>query len=321
MKVLGVITTMLALALSVAAQTVVVGTGNPDVDVPAVQAAVDGGGEVLLRGHFSFDRPPTIPTALDGLPPAMVLVSRTVSISGGPEATIEAGTCPFYIEAPGASVTIKNLRFIHPTSDAILVYAVAGLTIASCKIEGLMPAGGSGSGIALLTIDAIPTPTQPGHPENISGRLVIANNDMDLAGGTPSDIALGIVIFSVGVSPDREVDIYISGNHIRNVTEPAVNMRRVGGRAHVENNVLSTGPISVGAGEVIRVANIGSFVIAHNSIHCEWLNPGSVGVGVLSQVPEWPMEHAVVIDNEVIMSLPDGTEFTPFSAGIDIRGF
>ena len=93
---------------SAAAQAVVVGTGNPDIDVPAVQAAVDQGGDVVLKGHFSFDRPPTIPTAtalLGGF--AMVLVSRAVTISGGRDengnlrdedgemTTIEGGSTPF----------------------------------------------------------------------------------------------------------------------------------------------------------------------------------------------------------------------------------
>src|SRR6516164_10231020 len=59
----------LALSASAAAQTVVVGTGNPDIDVPAVQAAVDQGGDVVLKGHFSFDRSPTIPTNPAGEPP------------------------------------------------------------------------------------------------------------------------------------------------------------------------------------------------------------------------------------------------------------
>ena len=44
---------------TVAAQTVVVGTGDPDIDIAAVQAAVDRGGAVALRGRFSFDNPPT----------------------------------------------------------------------------------------------------------------------------------------------------------------------------------------------------------------------------------------------------------------------
>ena len=44
-----VITVAIALAASVLAEaTVVIGTGNPDVDVPAVQAAVNLGGEVVF---------------------------------------------------------------------------------------------------------------------------------------------------------------------------------------------------------------------------------------------------------------------------------
>lgn len=92
------------LAANAAAQTVVVGTGNPDVDVPAVQAAVDRGGEVILKGHFSFRRDPavTIATALLpwGYPPnATILVSKAVAISGTLDgndeiATIEGGRLP-----------------------------------------------------------------------------------------------------------------------------------------------------------------------------------------------------------------------------------
>jgi hypothetical protein len=144
---LAVIATI-AVAASAAAQTVVVGTGNPDLDVPAVQAAVDQGGEVILKGHFSFDKPPTVPTApeLVGLTGglATVLVGTAVVISGTQDgdnerASIEGGTIPFYVDAPGASVTIQGVRFIRPKSSAILVYSVSGLVIASCKIEGLEP--------------------------------------------------------------------------------------------------------------------------------------------------------------------------------------
>src|SRR5215472_14681777 len=54
------IATVVALGLPVAARAaVVVGTGNPDLDVPAVQAAVDHGGSVVLMGQFSFNRDPT----------------------------------------------------------------------------------------------------------------------------------------------------------------------------------------------------------------------------------------------------------------------
>jgi hypothetical protein len=306
---------------------VVAGTADPNIDVPAVQAAVNQGGEVILKGHFSFDRPPTIPTAtafVGGL--AMVLVSKGVTISGtldeaGEMTSIERGTTPFYVETPGARVTIQGLRFIRPKGDAILVYAVSGLVIASCKIEGEEPLPMiGGDGIDIITSGGIPTPTNPGKPENISGRLLITNNDIDIAGGTDQDNTVGVLVFSVGV-PGTEVDAYISGNKIRNTTEPAINFRRVVGRAFVERNVLTTGSV-VGAGtpQVIRVVNSGSYLIAHNWIDCGWAHSAQ-GIGVFSQFAEWPIERAVVVDNHVTMSPPEGTIFDQDSAAIAVRGF
>jgi hypothetical protein len=321
----------LALAASAAAQTVVVGTGNPDLDVPAVQAAVNQGGEVLLKGHFSFDRPPTVPTAPEpsvltgGL--ATVFVGRAVVISGtqdGDEemASIEGGTTPFYVDAPGASVTIQGLRFIRPRVDAVLVFAVSGLVMASCKIEGLEPAFGGGAGIQILTSAGQPMPMTPGKPENVSGTLLIVNNDMDLTGATAADAAIGVQIFSVGV-PGAEVEAYISGNKIRNVTEPAINIRRAVGRVYVERNVITTGSLVAppARSQAIRVANLGSYLIAHNRIDCGWTQPDAEGIGVFSQVAAWPMEGAVVVDNDVTMSAPEGTVFGDFSAGIGVYGF
>jgi hypothetical protein len=311
-----------AWAANAATNTVVVGTGNPDVDIPAVQSAVDRGGEVTLEGRFSFDRPPTVPTPLV---PATILVSTAVVISGARHASIEAGTIPFYVEAPGASVTIQTLHFVRPKNSAILVDAVSGLTIASCQIEGIVPVPPRpSSGLWISTMgSAIPFPNQPGHPEKISGRLVIANNDIDTGGGTAADNVLGITVFSVGQSPDKQVDIYVSGNEIKNITEPAINFRRVGGRAHIEDNVITTGTLlgTAARPEAIRVVNIGSYVIARNSVDCQWPDPSAIGIGVWSQSADWPVEGAVVVDNEVTISPPDGTVFGDLSAGIDIRGF
>src|SRR5215475_14335928 len=95
-----VIAAAIALAASARAQpTVVNGTGNPDVDIPAVQAAVNLGGEVVLSGHFSFDKPPTIQNPLQavGFPPATILISKAVAISGAGDAIIERCTIPFYV--------------------------------------------------------------------------------------------------------------------------------------------------------------------------------------------------------------------------------
>jgi hypothetical protein len=324
------VATFLAWAASAPAQTVVVGTGNPDLDVPAVQAAVDQGGEVTLKGHFSFKRPPTVPTATHfagGL--ATVLVSKAVVISGtqdgdtqdGEMTSVEGGTTPFYVEAPGASVTIQGLHFIRPNGNAIFVYAVTGLVIASCKIEGIEPKTmGQTDGIDIVTSPDVPTPMNPGKPESISGTLLIVNNDIDLAGGTALNNTLGVLIFSVGV-PGAEVEAYVSGNTIRNTTEPAINFRRIVGRAYVERNVITTASVTDPATgpHAIRVVNAGSYVIAHNSIDCGWAQ--GQGIGVFSQFAEWPMERAIVVDNDVTMSPPEGTVFTAASAGIFIRGF
>ena len=327
---------VLAWVASAAAQIIVVGTGDPNTDVKAVQAAVDQGGEVVLKGHFSFNRPPMVRTAtlfVGGL--ATLLVSRAVAISGAQDedgemrredsemATIEGGTTPFYVEAPGARVTIRELRFIRPRGDAIFVYGVSGLVIASCKIEGLEPLLGGGEGIDIVTSPGIPMPTNPGKPESISGTLLIADNDIDLAGGTAQDNTIGILVFSVGV-PGAEVEAYVSRNKIKNTTEPAINFRRVDGRVYVERNMITTGSVSSQKAprpEAIRVANTGLYLIAHNSIDCGWPDAEAIGIGVFSQFADWPMERAIVVDNDVTMTPPEGTVFGPLSAGINIRGF
>jgi hypothetical protein len=166
-------------------------------------------------------------------------------------------------------------------------------------------------------------PTNPGKPENISGTLLIANNDIDVAGGTALDNTIGVLVFSVGV-PGAEVEAYVSRNRIRNTTEPAINFRRVDGRVYVERNVITTGSVSSEKAprpEAIRVANTGSYLIAHNSIDCGRPDAEAMGIGVFSQFADWPMERAIIVDNEVTMTPPEGTVFGPLSAGINIRGF
>ena len=145
------------------ARTLVVGTGHAEVDVPAVQAAVDQGGEVILKGHFSFDRSPTVPKATGSF--AMVRISKAVVISGahGEDdgmTSIEGGRVPFYVDVPGAPVTIQRLRFIRTTRNAIRVYAVSGLVITSCRIEGVEVPNGF-AGIGINTVVGFPTPMTP----------------------------------------------------------------------------------------------------------------------------------------------------------------
>ena len=309
---------------------VVTGTGDPSIDVPAVQTAVDQGGRVVLRGHFSFDQPPTQPiappfVAANFPPAAQVLVSKAVSITGDDDepATIDAGTIPFYVDAAGQSVTFERLHFVRPTEGAILVFAVSGLEVASSSIDGLVPYKGLASGIWVDPSANVPMPTKPWHPENVSGTLRIIHNDFDLTGGTATDNTLGITIFGVGVE-GAEVSAEVIGNRIRNVTEPAINFRQIVGTARIEHNRITTGSLAgttATRNQAIRVVNTGTYLIAHNFIECNWANAEAQAIGVFSQFSAWPIQNAVVADNDIDMAAPDGTVFTDFSAGIGVYGY
>jgi hypothetical protein len=308
---------------------VVVGTGDPTVDVPAVQAAVDSGGTVVLEGHFSFRALPTkqVAPALTAAPTAAeVRVSRAVRIvgahAGGEMPTIDGGTIPFYVEARDSAVTIRGLRFVRPIFSAVLVDAVDGLEIASNRIEGLQPFAGLGEAISVITTTKVPTPTAPGSPANVSGRLSIVRNFIDATGGTSKDNMLGITVFSAGDSAS-EVDVRVSDNTVTNTTEPAINFRRIVGRAYITHNIVATGSLSgaTAGNQAIRAVNLGTYVITNNSIRCEWAAPDAEGIGVFSQFAAWPIEHAVVEGNDVTMAAPSGTGFTAFSAGIGVYGY
>jgi hypothetical protein len=265
----------------------------------------------------------------------MVTVSKSVVISGGLDengdmATIEGGEWPFFVDALNARVTIQGLHFVRPRAGAIWIYAVGGLAVTGCRIESIEPtvqfaidAGQAGSIANAIFVGADPHPPGAAHlgqPENFSGTLAILNNDMDV-GAQPGALTLGVVMFNVGRSPDKEVEIHVSGNNMRNATEPLINIR-IGGRAYVERNVLVTGAVLGGAAnpDAIRAAGSGPYLIAHNSIDCGWADGASTGIHVFGN--SFGTEAgAIVVDNDITMSAPEGTVFGASSAGIQIRGF
>src|SRR4029077_16330759 len=128
------------------------------------------------------------------------------------------------------------------------------------------------------------------------------------------------MVFSVGQSPDQEVDLDIIGNHVENTTGSTLNIRRVNGRVRVLGNTLRTSHESAPReGAAVRLVNTGSYLVANNAIECRWAN--AAGIAVFSQFAEWPMERATVEDNEVLMSPPPGVVPGDSSAGINVRGF
>src|SRR5512144_1079258 len=109
--------TVLSLAGVLHAQepAVVIGSGDPGKDVPAVQAAIDRGGTVVLKGAFNFGER------------GRVTIRRDVSISGEPGpshdrrwgTTIKGGFWTFFSPPPaglqagqvGPQISIRNLHF------------------------------------------------------------------------------------------------------------------------------------------------------------------------------------------------------------------
>ena len=334
MAALGLATILLATANygRAAPRTIaVVGTGNPATDVAAVQAAVNHADTVELEGTLSFRRPPTalvrsVLTSTKFASPraAQVLVSRAVTILGVPDArggmaTIEEGTIPFYVDAPGARVTIRNVRFVRPLAKAIEVDAVHDLEIASNRVDGVTPFGPVGTAFTINTSGSLPLPSDSGRPSDVSGSIVIRQNDIDVRGGSGGEYALGVVVWSVGRSPDAEVTLDITGNTILNTTAPAIMVRRANGHVRVSGNTVETSTGMARDDEVIRLVNTGSYQLAHNTITCRWVN--CIGISVFSQVEQWPIVGAIVEDNKVNMLPPAGSVFADSSAAIEIRGF
>ena len=333
---ISLIGSLAAFAGIMAARPVVVaGTGNPTLDVAAVQAAVDQGGSVVLRGHFSFDMPPNTPAG--SIYSRMVTISKNVVIAGRPDANgdipvIEGGNWPFLVDAADAHVTIHGLHCVRPIAGAIWVYSAGGFcspaaALRTCSQVLSMGWKRGSNPTAVSTaifVGADPHPPNaknPGVPGDFSGTLAVLNNDMDV-GAIPDALTLGVVMFRVGGSPDKEVNILVSGNTIRNVTEPAINFRVVGGRAYAERNMLITGNISSANSDVIRVVGSGSYVIARNTIDCGWTDGTATGIAVAGQPPPMaPATNATIVDNDITMSAVDGTVFADVSAGIELRGF
>src|SRR5204862_6723423 len=109
---------------------------------------------------------------------------------------------------------------------------------------------------------------------------------------------------------------------IRNTSEPLINFRMVGGQAHVERNVLATGPAAGSNPDALRIVGSGTYWIAHNSIDCGWQNGAAAGLHICGQSAALSQANGVVVDNDVMMSAPDGTTFASTnSAGIEFGGF
>ena len=124
------------------AQSTVVGTGMPAQDVPNVQAAVDKGGTVSLRGDFDFG------------PEGRVTITKNVRITGEADSvgeavtTIKGGHWTFYSPLPvkgappadkGPIISIRNIRFDRARSTPLHFPHVGGLDVRGCTVTDVIP--------------------------------------------------------------------------------------------------------------------------------------------------------------------------------------
>lgn len=304
-----------ATAMMAAAQTVVTGTGDPNVDVPAVQAALNVGGDVRLVGTFSFDRPPVNDRT--------VVISKAVSVTGaadeqGGRATILGGWRAFEVNAPGARVSIEGIRFVGPELFAIEGKGgVRGLRIANCKFEGVRPRNRPPNGFVAGAISIFPS-----NRALIMGDVTLLDNEIDV-GGSATERTYGILVLSVGTASDP-ADVQIAGNRVANVTGHGIDLRQLAGRAAVERNEIRAGAVGgqqVALADVfvngIRVLGTGSYLVRHNRVECGFEN--AAGIRLQGNSTAQPLTGATVESNEIVMTFPEGAVPGGQSAGIEIR--
>jgi hypothetical protein len=241
---------------------------------------------------------------------------------------IHGGEIPFVVEAPGAEVRIKGLRFVRPKRSAIFADAVSGLAIEFCTVENVEPlppwwnsTGVTiGVGIHVATLLGLPSPERPGKPKNVYGKVSIVNNEISVNGAAEEGI--GIMIVSVGDS-EKPVEVDVSGNTIRNSTLKGIDVMEIGGQARIERNIVTTsvvyrGPAG-GFSSGIFCGRSGSYRIAYNLI--SMADPNGAGIRIRgAPALGAAIKHATIADNDVTMSAPEGSVFGVRSAGIEIRG-
>jgi hypothetical protein len=127
---------------ALAADIVVTGTGNPSRDVPNMQAALDKGGTIRLRGNFNFGSE------------GRARISKAVRIlgqldgAGDPLTTITGGFWTLYSPLPsdvappadnGPLIMVRNLHFDGAKGTPLHFAYAGGLEIGGCLVTNVVP--------------------------------------------------------------------------------------------------------------------------------------------------------------------------------------
>ena len=197
--------------------TTIVGTGNPAVDVPAVQGAVDNPAynKILLRGTFNFGDDVSGPrqtvviqrgVELRGEvltdPPGRITGWQTEIVGGGEPMPIFHFGIDFYgpngafkvANNDGEPVSLSRMQFRKWSATAIFVTACQGLEVRGCNffdpdvgyMFGRPPGSPPNPDLDSLATMVIMTAILPIAPES-TGSLVVEDNVSSVADSFPSD--------------------------------------------------------------------------------------------------------------------------------------
>ena len=192
---------VLLLALPARADQTVTGTGDPAQDVANVQAAVDKGGTVDLRGHFDF--------GAEG----RVKIRKNVRILGrrdgsdSPATTITGGFWTLYSPLPfdtappadaGPLITIRDIHFSGAKGTPLHFAYAGGLEIGGCVVTDVYPQDApiKWSGGDTLPFQAgIVVGNRLVHPDGmlkraVTGTVLIENNELHMINDHP-DLTAG----------------------------------------------------------------------------------------------------------------------------------
>src|SRR6266568_3462396 len=213
-----------------AGQTVVGGQNNPAVDVPAVQAAVDQGGSVLLVGTFDFGDAGRVLLRND------VDISGEADSSGSPLTTIKGGDWPFYSPLPstmppthaGPVVGVQYIHFDGAKGVAVHLAYTSGASIHNNQMTGLRgrvfvpatptaPAQYRRVGVEIGPADSRPRTNIQITPGLVSGSIDVFDNDIDSSGPEPAtQTNSGAVLMAFIVGADIRIENNVNVGCTRN---------------------------------------------------------------------------------------------------------
>ena len=209
--------------------SVIAGKNNASHDVNAVQAAVDNGGSILLKGTFNFGQKGRVNIKND------IDISGERDDKGRPLTKITGGFWTFHcplpskeppLPGPGPKVSIRNIHFDGAIWTPVYFPYTSGAEITGNIITNVKPyaiARKWKGGEQLLVSAGALMGTRFAHREKIipgavSGHLVFENNYVDLKCENP-EITMGQAAFFIWT---WGATIEIKKNTIRNVSRNAI---------------------------------------------------------------------------------------------------